>query len=1057
MLLTRTPPAPRLRIACLGRPARTLATLRRVGRVGRWGVTTAWAPTRSGGHGPLGIRSPLQVRGKKTRTVVKLDELPQGVVAPPPELLRPPEEDEPAYPTVVLQARRNMQKFDNCVLLTRVGGFYEMYFDQADEYGPLLNLKVAQKKTSVGPVPMAGFPFFQLDRFLKILVQDLNRHVAIAEEFPNDPAEKVKSGGLMHNRRVTRIVTPGTLIDENFMDPYASNYVMAIHQPEPAAASDDASCQGDRDQRPLGTPESANIAEAPVGLAWLDLSTGSFFTQPTTLASLGSVLTRVSPREIVLDKALESGRDNVLLSVLQEERYLVSYSPHGELRQLSDWAPLLESEIPAHTVDKFTDSEVQAGNLLLHYVRDRLQGLSMKLQPPLRHESMHIMHIDKNSMRSLEIKQTIRDGAFRGSLLHAIRRTQGAPSTSLEVINFRQDLVARFIEDEELRDAIIVLLRRSHDSQRLVQKFALNRGDPDDLLRLANTIKATEDIVNLLTASTSAARSGSSPAKDDDCLSTMVGRISLDQPLELAQHIRDAIDEEGLVQQHQIEDSEAGEMMALAQEIVKTEGTEEDSSLLPKGAASKAATSTKKKNPASIRDHYGEDSEVWIMKPGASALLTRLHEQLAALRREKEQLTETLRARLNAASLTLRWTPTLGHICHVKGKDARQPPTAHNNNNSSGRGGNGGGADQPQQQQPAATAAIRTLSSSRTTRSFHQPEWTALGESLDKLRFQIRAEEQRVFAGLRARVVRGLVKLRRNARVLDELDIATSFARLAAEQGLVRPTLTAAPQTVIVGGRHPTVEGGLAEQGRTFQRNDCFLGSAVPAAQTHGRVWLITGPNMAGKSTFLRQNALITILAQIGCYVPADYASLGIVDAIFSRVGSADNLYQDQSTFMVEMLETAAILRQATPRSFVIMDEVGRGTTPEDGTAVAFAALHHLVRVNRCRALFATHFHDIADLVAQHGLRVQDGGPDGAVDMYCTDVEEDENGGFIYVHKLRKGVNRQSHALKVARLAGLPEQAIRVAQQVLQHSGVDISSHRGVEQAKAPASAAVVA
>ncbi|SPQ18691.1 a311064f-6696-45c8-853d-d5c5fb1a7b93 [Thermothielavioides terrestris] len=1076
MLFPRTPPAPRLRIACLGRPARTLATLRRIGRVGRWGVTTAWAPTRSGGHGPLGIRSPLQVRGKKTRTVVKLDELPQGVVAPPPELLRPPEEDEPAYPTVVLQARRNMQKFDNCVLLTRVGGFYEMYFDQADEYGPLLNLK-------------AGFPFFQLDRFLKILVQDLNRHVAIAEEFPNDPSEKVKSGGLMHNRRVTRIVTPGTLIDENFMDPYASNYVMAIHQPEPAAASDDASGLGDRDQRPLGTPESASIAEAPVGLAWLDLSTGSFFTQPTTLASLGSVLTRVSPREIVLDKALESGRDHVLLSVLQEERYLVTYSPPGELRQLSDWAPLLESEIPAHTVDKFTDSEVQAGNLLLHYVRDRLQGLSMKLQPPLRHESMHIMHIDKNSMRSLEIKQTIRDGAFKGSLLHAIRRTVtksgarllnewlSAPSTSLEVINFRQDLVARFIDDEELRDAIIVLLRRSHDSQRLVQKFALNRGDPDDLLRLANTIKATEDIVNLLTASITAARSGSTPAKDNDCLSTMVGRISLDQPLELAQHIRDAIDEEGLVQQHQIEDSEAGEMMALAQEIVKTEGTEEDSSLLPKGAASKAATSTKKKNPASIRDHYGEDSEVWIMKPGASALLTRLHEQLAALRREKEQLTETLRTRLNAASLTLRWTPTLGHICHVKGKDARQPPTAHNNNNSSG------GADQPQQQQPAAAAAIRTLSSSRTTRSFHQPEWTALGESLDKLRFQIRAEEQRVFAGLRARVVRGLVKLRRNARVLDELDIATSFARLAAEQGLVRPTLTAAPQTVIVGGRHPTVEGGLAEQGRTFQRNDCFLGSAVPAlagegggplggpgtfggggqaqaqaqAQTHGRVWLITGPNMAGKSTFLRQNALITILAQIGCYVPADYASLGIVDAIFSRVGSADNLYQDQSTFMVEMLETAAILRQATPRSFVIMDEVGRGTTPEDGTAVAFAALHHLVRVNRCRALFATHFHDIADLVAQHGLRVQDGGPDGAVDMYCTDVEEDENGGFIYVHKLRKGVNRQSHALKVARLAGLPEQAIRVAQQVLQHSGVDISSHRGVEQAKAPASAAVVA
>lgn len=579
--------------------------------------------------------------------------------------------------------------------------------------------------------------------------------------------------------------------------------------------------------------------------------------------------------------------------------------------------------------------------------------------------------------------------------------------------------MSRFIQDEDLRDAIIILLRRSHDSQRLVQKFALNRGDADDLLRLANTIRATEDIVNLLSTA-----GPSQPANDleQDCLSTMVERISLAQPLKLAKLIRASIDEEGLVQQHQIEDSEAGEMIALAQEIVKTEGTEEDSTLLPKGPTAKAA---KKKSP-SLKEHYGEDSEVWIMKPGASKVLKSLHSALTSLRQEKEQLTETLRTRLNAASLTLRWTPGLGHICHVKGKDARRPPAD----------------DTSSPEETTAAEPIRTLSSSRSTRSFHQPEWTFLGESLDKVRFQIRAEESRVFASLRARVIRNLVKLRRNALVLDELDIATSFARLATEQRLVRPTLNNSQQTVIIGGRHPTVEGGLAEQGRTFQRNDCVIGQQQgqgQAQQGQGRIWLITGPNMAGKSTFLRQNALITILAQIGCYVPADYASLGIVDAIFSRVGSADNLFQDQSTFMVEMLETAAILRQATPRSFVIMDEVGRGTTPEDGTAVAFAALQHLVTVNRCRALFATHFHGIADLVGSQGLRVEDRGVDGAVDMYCTDVAEEEDGGFVYVHKLRKGINRQSHALKAARLAGLPEQAIRVAQQVLQDSGTEMS------------------
>lgn len=536
----------------------------------------------------------------------------------------------------------------------------------------------------------------------------------------------------------------------------------------------------------------------------------------------------------------------------------------------------------------------------------------------------------------------------------------------------------------------------------------------------------------------------------------MVDRISLDQPLKLAKQIRDAIDEEGLVQKHQIEDDKTGAMVALAQEIVKNEGTDEDGTVIPKGATAKVSSSASpKRKLASLREHYGEDSEVWIMKPKASASLARLHKTLAALREEKDELTETLRARLNAASLTLRWTPTLGHICHVKGKDARSAPAALALVASDD--GTTTSPDDPDTTTPEPVP-IRTLSSSRSTRSFQIPEWTALGESLDKLRADIRREEQRVFNSLRSRVVKCLVKLRRNARVLDELDIATSFARLAAEQGLVRPVMTLSHQSVVVGGRHPTVEGGLAEQGRTFTRNDLFLGSAPlgprevvmkkveedmsqvkdkEKQQPHGRIWLITGPNMAGKSTFLRQSALIAVLAQIGCYVPADYASLGIVDAIFSRVGSADDLFRDQSTFMVEMVETAAILRQATPRSLVIMDEVGRGTTPEDGTAVAFAALHHLATVNRCRALFATHFHDIADLVAKAGLRVEDGGLNGTVDMYCTDVEEDDQGGFAYVHKLRKGVNRQSHALKVARLAGLPEQAIKVAQRVLEGTGTE--------------------
>lgn len=999
------------------------------------------------------IISLQQVRGKKTKSSMRLEDLPQGPIKPgKKKAARPaplPERDEgPAYPTVVLQARRNMQRFDGCVLLTRVGGFYELYFEQAEEYGPLLNLKVALKKTNAGPVPMAGFPFFQLDRFLKTLVQDLNCYVAIAEEFPNDPGDKIKSNGLMHDRRVTRVITPGTLIDENFIDPYANNYVMAIHVDHQKQQADISRPSSNIKGIDLGhlTPPQVGAAATPIGLAWIDVSTGQFYTQSTTVISLASILSRVGPREVVVDQVLESQRDHQLFSVLAEDKYLVTFSPHSEFLPLSEWSPMLESDISTQTAQGFSPDEVYAGSLLLQYVRDRLQGLSMKLQPPLRYDSLSVMSIDKSTMRSLEIKQTIRDGTFRGSLLHAVRRTVtkggarllnawlGAPSTSLETIKARQDLVEHFIQNPDLRDEMVMLLRRSHDSQRLVQKFAVGRGDPDDLIALGNTIRATQDIVSLLKSSkeTPTAKKTRAKSKGASCFASLLSRIMLEEPAHLANRIKMSIDEEGLVQQHQDEDSEASHLLTLAEDVVAAEGTTGDASSLPKGAMAMK----KRRQSTSIREHYSEDSVTFVCKPEASPGLRELHTRLSSLQHEKSELAEELRTRYGAASLTLRWTPTLGHVCHVKGaRDMRK--IIDSKDSEHGDSSN-------------AMAAI-VVSSSRSTRAFHAPEWTMLGRRIHQTRFEVTVEEQRLLAELRALVVANLVKLRRNASALDELDVAASFARLAAEHGWTRPVLhdmdptSPSNEHIVLGGRHPTVEAGLREQGRSFTKNDCCLGSVSPSPSPdtpntsseqpqnphHGRLLLITGPNMGGKSTYLRQNALISILAQAGSFVPAVHASLGITDAVFSRVGSADDLSADQSTFMVEMLETAAILRLATPRSLVIMDEVGRGTTPEDGTAVAFAALYHLATVNRSRALFATHFHGLADLAAERGMTVAQG---GAVDTYCTDVEEDGVGGFVYVHKLRKGVNRQSHALKVARLANLPEAAIAVAREVLQKS-----------------------
>jgi DNA mismatch repair ATPase MutS len=547
----------------------------------------------------------------------------------------------------------------------------------------------------------------------------------------------------------------------------------------------------------------------------------------------------------------------------------------------------------------------------------------------------------------------------------------GSPSTSLEVINSRLDLVTFMLNHELLRERVVILLRRCHDSHRLLQKFAFGRGDPDDLLALKSTVYATQELVASLEQDSEA----------EACIQAMVTRINLEGPNELAKRIRDAVDEEGLVQQHRLEDGEAGEMQALAQAVVSSQGSAEDSNILPKGTR-------KKKASGGLRDYYSDDSDAWVMKPGASPALERLHADFAALAIEKTNLGEDLKKRLGAESLTLRFTPGMGHICHVKGKDMKLD-----------------------------LSTVRSVGSSKSTRSFHHPEWTKLGQQIDQCRIHIRAGEQRVFHQLREQVIHNIIKLRRNAAVLDELDIACSFATLAAEKDWTRPILNKTCVHKIVGGRHPTVEGGLEEEGRSFITNDCFVGDVQ-------RTWLVSGPNMAGKSTFLRQNALITILAQVGSYVPAEYAEIGLVDQIFSRVGSADNLYRDQSTFMVEMLETATILKHATRHSFVIMDEIGRGTTPEDGTAVAFACLHHLYHVNKCRTLFATHFHDLVDMVVKGDME--------GVGFYCTDVLEDKDGdGFMYDHRLREGVNTRSHALKVAKLAGLPEEAIAVAKKVL--------------------------
>ena len=278
--------------------------------------------------------------------------------------------------------------------------------------------------------------------------------------------------------------------------------------------------------------------------------------------------------------------------------------------------------------------------------------------------------------------------------------------------------------------------------------------------------------------------------------------------------------------------------------------------------------------------------------------------------------------------------------------------------------------------------------------------------------------ELEIFERLAARVIAESANIKDCAEALSRLDVASALAHLATERNYARPHVDDSHVFVVEGGRHPVVEQALSRDGTPFVANDCDL--SPPQNTGAGRIWLITGPNMAGKSTFLRQNALIAILAQMGSFVPAKHAHIGVVDRLFSRVGAADDLARGRSTFMVEMVETAAILNQAGERALVILDEIGRGTATFDGLSIAWATVEHLHGVNKCRALFATHFHELTALAARlerlHNATVR--------------VKEWQ-GEVVFLHEVVAGSADRSYGIQVAKLAGLPASVIERAKVVL--------------------------
>ncbi|KAF9270425.1 hypothetical protein L218DRAFT_993042 [Marasmius fiardii PR-910] len=870
--------------------------------------------------------------------------------------------------TLAKEILENISKFPHCVLLTRVGQFYESYFEQAIEVASLLNIKLAKRKWGGQTIAMCGFPLPHLDKYLKILVQQNKRFVAVCEEFL-----RYHSGGKREfERRVVRVITPGTLIDESFLNQYENNFLLAV------ASAQAFECNNDN--------------RTPIGLAWIDVSTGEFFTKVVPFDSLRDEIARIGPREVLLRQTYEKETGNPLIAALEEADSVISFvnvSPAGfsevdtrgtstKTSNVADEIILPPQDVPASTPDVYSSEEGIAISLLTRYLQDNLLEHMPTLLRPNREHLGGRMQIDSHTIKALEIRESMSEGV-KGSLMSVIKRTLTtsgtrllsrwlcSPSTSIEEINARQSLVAFFHGRPHFRSDLRVLLTQAEDAGRIVQKFLLGRGGPSDLLSLATAITTWTSIagkIQLERKMESSERSDFNRSREWTSIDTLLSRLAdLEQ---LANRIGTAIVH--------------GQLDNMA-------SFRADDSFMDETESSALTF-----NRHDWR--YGRTRFGIKINPQFSDELRQCHSTLQGLLEQKEKLEERLQLKYDAPSLSLRSSPAQGMHIHLA-KFKRDQGKIKND------------------------PVFVSISETGTTKCYFYQEWSQLGTQIFNAALALSAAERDAFEGLRQEITSHASNLRRNARVLDELDVTLAFADLAAEMNFVRPTLIDEPRYHTENGRHPSVELGLLTSGKVFTPNSVQL---TPTSNLH----IITGPNMAGKSTLLRQTALITILAQTGSFVPADSATIGIVDKLFSRVGAKDDLFHDRSTFMVEMLETAEILRRATPRSLVIMDEVGRGTTVNDGLAIAFAAIHHLVSVNQCRALFATHFHELSDMLG-FSHSGQGTGIFRNVAFYYT-----EDGYFAYSYRLRRGVNRDSHGLKVAQLAGMPEAAISVARDVLE-------------------------
>jgi DNA mismatch repair protein MutS len=899
-----------------------------------------------------------------------------------------------------------------CLLFYRMGDFYELFFDDAVAAAEALGIVLTKRGKHLGQdIPMCGVPVVRADEYLLKLIAAGFR-VAVCEQMEDPAAARKRGSKAVVHRDVVRLVTPGTLTEDSLLDAKARNYLTAVLA-GPGPAGRGVSKGG-------GSGEAGQIA-----LASLDISTGELEVGEVARADFAGEIVRLGSSEVIAaDHALadaDVARGIALARCATTPVPAATFdSLAGELQLKGQ---LGVADLTAF--GQFTRRELAALGALLKYVALTQIGRKPCLRPPRRSGPAAHLVIDAATRTSLELTRST-SGDRKNSLLGAIDRTVTGPGArelaarlasplrDAHAIAARLDAVELLRDDEALREDLRRALRHTPDLARAMARLALQRGGPRDLGAVRDALAAAEACAELLH------NAGVVPPLEGDPTAEFAlgPRHNVPSPLvgegqgggDLRKPTVACIPPTPSPQGG----GEPGRARDKGGDLTRPTSAPTGSQL-PIGLpgtlghiAERLAACDASLQPllagALVDDPPHLKRDGGFVRVGFSADL----DAARTLRDDSRKVMAALEARYVAETgikaLKVRHNNILGYYVEAPA-----------------------GAAKPLQA-PPLNDVFRHRQSMAGAMRFTTEELVETESRIVSAADRALALEQDIFADLASAVAARERALGEVASALAELDCEAGLAEVAAREGYTRPLLDDGTAFDIVGGRHPVVEQALrgAGDGGPFIENDCRLGGAEGAGEVGAgefrpaRLWLVTGPNMAGKSTFLRQNALIAVLAQMGAFVPARSARIGIVDRLFSRVGAADDLARGRSTFMVEMVETAGILNQATPRSLVILDEIGRGTATFDGLSIAWAVVEYLHEVSKCRALFATHYHELTALA----------GKLPQVASATMEVREWKD-AIVFLHKVKPGTADRSYGIQVAKLAGLPAAVTRRAAEVL--------------------------